>query len=217
MGIPIAVMGQEGGDSFPGLHLVDDALFLDPDEIVVANGVSQSLVVFDAAGRYRRQIGRPGDGPGEFARVRSVHWLSTDTIGVWDSAARRFTTFTGDGEVSTTERVEGTARGFRPLDVVGSGTTLLISQTRSGNDRRSVGTYRDERLLARADTRGMVPQELGLFQGSEHFWSGRIGFQVPLSYRFYTAAAARNPALRLGRCAYSSVDPSPGPECAHGQ
>jgi hypothetical protein len=60
--------------------------------ILVANSGNASLRMYDANGRWVRDIGARGSGPGEFASV-STPVLRHDTIGVSDQQAMRFTLF----------------------------------------------------------------------------------------------------------------------------
>ena len=55
----------EGGEDFQ-LHWVDDGLKLRDGRIVVANGGSHQLLVFDEAGNYPTAWGQRGEGPGDF-------------------------------------------------------------------------------------------------------------------------------------------------------
>ncbi len=72
---PVISIGTvEGGDDFQ-LHWVDDALRLPDGRIVVANGGSHQLLVFDGAGNYLTAWGRRGRGPGEFSGSRGTNGL----------------------------------------------------------------------------------------------------------------------------------------------
>ena len=61
----ISIGTVEGGEDFQ-LHWVDDALKLRDGRVVVANGGSHQLLVFDEAGRYLAAWGQRGEGPGDF-------------------------------------------------------------------------------------------------------------------------------------------------------
>ena len=63
---PIVSIGTvEASDDFQ-LHQVDDALKLRDGRIVVANGGSHQLLVFDRDGNYMTAWGQQGEGPGDF-------------------------------------------------------------------------------------------------------------------------------------------------------
>ncbi len=71
----LSIGTAEGTDDFQ-LHRVDDALKLNDGRIVVANGGSHQLLVFDAAGNYLTAWGQRGEGPGDFGGSRSDDGLS---------------------------------------------------------------------------------------------------------------------------------------------
>ena len=63
---PVISIGTvEGGEDFQ-LYRVDDALKLQDGRIVVANGGSHQLLVFDSNGNYLTAWGQLGEGPGDF-------------------------------------------------------------------------------------------------------------------------------------------------------
>ena len=74
----------EGTDDFQ-LHRVDDALKLNDGRIVVANGGSHELLVFDEAGNYLTAWGQRGEGPGDFGGSPGHDGLSAGlfTMGRW--------------------------------------------------------------------------------------------------------------------------------------
>jgi hypothetical protein len=53
-------------------------------------------VVFDQAGKYLRDFGREGAGPGEFASIRPC-WMKDGRVVVWDALQYRASIFTTDG------------------------------------------------------------------------------------------------------------------------
>ena len=70
----ISIGSVEGGNDFQ-LHWVDDAIKLRDGRIVVANGGSHQLLVFDEAGGYLTAWGRRGQGPAEFSGSRGTNGL----------------------------------------------------------------------------------------------------------------------------------------------
>ncbi len=76
---------------------VGPATRLSDGNIVVADLAELSLVVFNARSETVRQIGRKGQGPGEFERISSLIRLPGDTLIVADSPGRRLTYFRPNG------------------------------------------------------------------------------------------------------------------------
>ncbi len=60
--------------------------------IVIGDGGSRELRVFDASGTFERAIGGPGEGPGEFGFPGNI-FPRGDTLRVWDPRLRRLTDF----------------------------------------------------------------------------------------------------------------------------
>ncbi|HKS07707.1 MAG TPA: 6-bladed beta-propeller [Gemmatimonadaceae bacterium] len=79
------------------------AVSVDPanGDVYVANAGSYSIRVFTARGAFVREIGRRGDGPGEFQSIVSLR-IVADTIVVWDFSLRRVTAFRLDGALLAT-------------------------------------------------------------------------------------------------------------------
>ena len=108
--------------------------------IYVGDGMADAIVVLDPDLAYRRNIGRSGDGPGEFRYIASVQVLAGDSVLVCDSELRRITVFdpTGDDvRILTLRDSPATpywAKGM-PRD---SGHLVLFSPTyyASGSDSR---------------------------------------------------------------------------------
>jgi hypothetical protein len=90
--------GDEGGQD---LHLVRGAVRLGDGRIVVANGGSGELRVFDRTGRYLRAIGKQGQGPGEFVSLGPVWRIPGDTLVALDHQLLRFSLFAPSGDFVT--------------------------------------------------------------------------------------------------------------------
>jgi hypothetical protein len=75
---------------------------LSSGEIVVADGGTVDIRVFDAAGQYLRRIGRAGQGPGEYQRLSMMQRLPGDTLLIADNSSRRLTYLTPGGHVFRT-------------------------------------------------------------------------------------------------------------------
>lgn len=62
-------------------------------DVVVADDQSHRVSVFGADGQLKRQIGRQGQGPGEFELPWLIAILSGDSVAVWDAALARVSVF----------------------------------------------------------------------------------------------------------------------------
>jgi len=94
---PTLEVGGSLDDPEDQLFRVADALRLHDGRIVVANGGSNEVRIYDVRGRLEASFGREGEGPGEFRRVRSLHLLPPDSIAVFDRAHQRISIFSAAG------------------------------------------------------------------------------------------------------------------------
>lgn len=92
--------------------------------IYVADDLSWNVVVFDAAGRLLRRVGRRGRGPGEFERPWYLAVDRYDSLFVWDGALARISVFGPDFRFARSFPAPGrwTVSGFS----VRSDGTLLV-------------------------------------------------------------------------------------------
>lgn len=72
-------------------------------EIVVANGGTSEIRIFDHSGRYVRTIGRHGSGPGEFYVLTLAQVIRGDSIAAYDGRQGRITVFDYQGNVGRTD------------------------------------------------------------------------------------------------------------------
>ena len=77
------------------------SIAVDDDRTVyVFDGQAQHIRIFDSAGTYIRTLGRPGEGPGEFARAEAVAVLPDDRVVVRDAGDKNIQVF-GPGPADT--------------------------------------------------------------------------------------------------------------------
>ena len=89
---------QPGDDPRSELLKVAEARF-GPDSLTyIADQIHNAIRVFDFRGRFVRNIGRGGSGPGEFRRIGDFGWVA-DTLWVMDRVLGRFTFVAPSGAV----------------------------------------------------------------------------------------------------------------------
>ena len=125
----------------------------DGDRILVAEAGSLRATIWTPDGSLIREVGRPGEGPGEFAggfdiQVHREGFLTIDDRG------QRFTSFANDGTFIETipfppRSLTSGGRGVRPVALVDDGSVFaspmvspldLIGGAGAFNRRRSTGT-----------------------------------------------------------------------------
>lgn len=107
-------IGELTGEEPYLLSFVRDATRLRDGRIVVANGGSNELRFFDAAGIHLATRAGGGEGPGEFERLLRVERWPGDSIVAWRAARAGFSVFDSDGNYgrSFTLADAGSTPGF---------------------------------------------------------------------------------------------------------
>jgi hypothetical protein len=127
-----------------------------PAGILVADGGSNLIRVFDNDGNHLRDLGGTGEGPGEYRRLS---WLQVlhDSLYTWDSTLNRLTVWSPDLTVARSEPARlATTRptvvlgmfndGDLLVSVIGPAEEAPLGQVRDGgsvNFSRSGGTFGD--------------------------------------------------------------------------
>ena len=98
-------MGSADGDSAFLFSRIAGIEELETGEVVVADGGSSQIRVFDTAGRHLRSFGRKGEGPGEFRLLLDLLGRSGDTLFLNDFH-REIEAYGTDGTYRGTTRFE---------------------------------------------------------------------------------------------------------------
>jgi hypothetical protein len=125
---------------------VAGAVRLSDGRIVIGDGTTSELRLYDVDGRFVRRFGRRGQGPGEFRRLAHVRRMPGDTIAGWDSGLGTFAYFDTTGAVLRTGRVDaarvmatiGLTRATERLTPLPDGSFVLDVQQRGNPPERGV-------------------------------------------------------------------------------
>lgn len=79
---PSLIIGDRDEEPYL-LSQVKSPVELSDGRIILANGASTELRIYDAKGTYLKTIGRKGNGPGEFQDIEKVTRLAGDTLAVF--------------------------------------------------------------------------------------------------------------------------------------
>ena len=114
------------------------------DNLYVLDRQSARIMVYDPAGRFLRQVGRKGQGPGELQVPLGMAVAPDGSIAVVDLGAQGFSTFAPDGTFQRSRRFEGwtpmlsAGHAWHPRGgVLGTYNPRI---TESGSFSRSLGT-----------------------------------------------------------------------------
>ena len=150
------------------LHRVAGALLVG-ETLLVADGSSRELRMFDFRGKQVRVFGGRGEGPGEFASIGLIDLIHGDSIAVYDPMLRRATVYSVEGVVGDTRIVEPAPEAEGELTVaafLGDGVPVLQTET-SAHD--AIGTTRfDNWVYTRI---GESHHQIGVFPGREYYFN----------------------------------------------
>ena len=106
-------VGGFAADSASELANLGGVTVLDNGNVVIGDRVAPFLKIFDPDGKPLRDLGRFGQGPGEYKYVYEMDWCAPGELSVFD-VDRRVHRYTGDMTFLSTELVS--------LDAIGGGT-----------------------------------------------------------------------------------------------
>ena len=184
---PLISIGTVEGEGDFQLHQVDDALKLRDGRIVVANGGSYQLLVFDEAGRYLTSWGQRGEGPGDFGGSwgsnglgpSQLFWMEHwpgDSLAVChavsSAGARQFVSIWDTrGNFGRRLNLGRDGRIPRCLDVLPGGGILALRWTPvpALKEEKGLSRQADLELFVVAGD-GSLRGSLGFHPGAENFW-----------------------------------------------
>ena len=100
---PTVRIGEVDAEEHYMFSQVASAVRLSNGKIVVANGASNEIRVYDATGKHAATYGRTGGGPGEFQSLRALWLFPGDSIMAMDSRNGRMTLFGPTMQIVRTE------------------------------------------------------------------------------------------------------------------
>jgi hypothetical protein len=151
------------------LFQVASALRLSDGTIVVANRGSHQLKLYDSTGRFVRNVGRQGAGPGEFEQLNWMGRLPGDTIVTYDFSGRRLSRFLPDGEFAGSVTLGGsnTSDFVFPVGMLDDGRMVVRRGAVFTAGESPSGRSRDSLMVMLAGADGIVQDTLGRFPGTE--------------------------------------------------
>lgn len=99
---PVVSIGEVTGDSSYIFAGIAAARLLPDGQVLVADRSSGTLRLYDGSGRFEREMGRRGNGPGEFQYIADAFLAPPDTILAYDAMSYRLTKFLMDGRLAQT-------------------------------------------------------------------------------------------------------------------
>ena len=114
-------IGDESADNPVFLDWVNTMAVDSEDQLYLTDGGFKGIRMFSKDGVLLREIGREGNGPGEFTGPPSAHIGPGDTLYVWDRQINRLSIFRPrDQSLVTSVTVRHSeSRDFRPINILG--------------------------------------------------------------------------------------------------
>jgi hypothetical protein len=91
-------VGKEEGESWELLSRVQSAAFNAQGQLFILDGANHRVLVFDPAGKFVREIGGQGEGPGEITFATGIAVTQDGTLVIADMGRAAFSIFAPDGK-----------------------------------------------------------------------------------------------------------------------
>lgn len=191
---PLVVLGGDAVEADESLQLsrVRDAARLSDGRVIVVDGGSARLVVFDAAGQHSATWGRRGEGPGEFTGLAKVAQWRGDSIAAWDMWQNRVSLFDSAGAYGRSFRLlPGEDAPPRVVDLRADGTILAMTLPVVASTERVSRLVRRDRTFVLLNDTGHLETSIGVFPGSEGYvdYEGQMLMSWRLPFGRSTVAA----------------------------
>ena len=178
------------GDDTDEMPLDPASVFRAGEEIVVADGISvglHRLLVYDAAGRFLRTIGRGGQGPCEFAQLWWAQPYRGDSIAAYDYDDHDISIFAPDGSCGREVRfpqwhppIERGTYGYSAgVDGAFDDGSFLAQPYGYLDVSAGPGPAWYRHAFLRTPPDGVTYDSLGLFEIAQAYWTGTSTGEYP--------------------------------------
>ena len=164
----LVISGTTSSDS-SDFHRITAALLL-PDGRAVVVDDGPRIRIFAQDGRPATNIGRQGEGPGEYQAISVLSAFGRDSLFVFDPRLMRASVLRpATGFVRAFTLASRSASEGQPvaLGVFGDGTILSGARRVAASERGRTGVTRPTLILLRHDRRGNVVDSIGHIAGDE--------------------------------------------------
>lgn len=188
-----ALTGAESGDE-TAFAFIGPVRFLSSGGLVVGDIASSRLLIYDAAGRFVRFLGRRGEGPGEMRRLESMTVGAGDTVTTFDPALRRLSFWNPEsGFARSVNLADGGSLESFPADALPWRDSLIVVLQLATTPQESVAQNSGPRRwpmrahLTLRDISGRIIRTSPTFNGMYSGLDERGDFRLPFSNRPFVA------------------------------
>ena len=182
---PNVTIGQLEGEPESELFQVSTAVLLPGGRVAVADQGGTVIRIYGADGTFEREMGRKGEGPGEFKAISRLAIIPPDTILAYDRSLFRVSIFLASGRLISSVQViaeDGPPELFLGEYSTGEFAFSWISHVLSEFHQGTADVMRitrvgaDGHVVARLGTMtGLIRNEASPMAFSPHFEAGMIG------------------------------------------
>lgn len=165
----IFTLGEEEGPEEGILFLPYDIRVDSQDYIYVVDAEDMNIKVYDQSGNWIRNVGRRGQGPGEYTRISDFDVSQDGRIFISDIRQHRVSILRADGTFVSSFLVK---RGCDRLRVDEAGR-IYLQQFISYKPVGTSGEKDEEMIIKRTDSRGKNPFEYGKFPAGKFVWRSK--------------------------------------------
>jgi len=192
------ILGKEEGPEEGILFFPYDIRVDSQNYIYVVDAEDMNIKVYDQSGNWIRNVGRRGQGPGEYARINDFDVSQDGRIFISDIRQRRVSILRTDGTFVSSFLVK---RGCDRLRVDETGR-IYFQHFISYKPVGTSGEKDEEMIIKRTDSRGKNPFEYGKFPAGKFVWrpksvSGMIQVTGHVSQDAHTTVWIVNKSGRL--------------------
>ena len=178
---PTVTIGAAEGEDPYLLHRVGTTATLSDGSIVVPDGASNEVRVFDAEGVHLRSWGGYGEGPGEFDELHAVARWRGDSIAAWDHYPHRgVSIFDSEGNLARVVAL-GMGQPDRSITILRGGAFMADHWLRNGSGS---GLLVQEQVFEIRDADGVRTASLDPLIGREFFEFQNRGMPVWMDVAF---------------------------------
>lgn len=162
----IIILGEEGGPEEEILFFPHDIRIGPQSNIYVLDAEDVIIKIYDDRGHWIRNIGKRGQGPGEYTTISDFEISKDSHVFICDIRQRRISILKSDGTFDSSFLMTGPCERLE-LDYSGH---VYIQQNAIFKQTSTSGSRHWEWFIIRTDSMGKNPFEYGKFQGPKIVW-----------------------------------------------